>query len=90
MIADGNIKTYYLHFKSSAEKSKVEYKERLEEILLVKEELRDYLIKNKDNLFNAYSIDLNSFEDWVNNYPRQVLGFATSKELFDEQLLSVA
>ena len=68
MIADGNIKTYYLHFKSSAEKSKIEYKERLEEILLVKEELRDYLIKNKDNLFNAYSIDLNSFEDWVNNY----------------------
>lgn len=67
MIADGNIKTYYLHFKSSAEKSKITYKEKLKEILLLKEELRNYVIENKNALFETYNIDLDSYEDWVNN-----------------------
>lgn len=30
--------------------------------------------------------DINIVADWVNTYPRQVLDFATSQELFDEQL----
>lgn len=30
--------------------------------------------------------DVDAVADWVNSYPRQVLNFATSKELFDEQL----
>lgn len=34
--------------------------------------------------------DVERIQHWVNNYPRKVLGFATSQELFDEQLLAIA
>lgn len=30
--------------------------------------------------------DIQYVEDWVNNYPRQVLGYATSEELFQEHM----
>ena len=29
-------------------------------------------------------------EDWINNYPRQVLGFATANELFNVELSQIA
>lgn len=67
MIADGNIKTYYLHFKSSAEKNKIEYKNRLKEILTLKEEIRSFVIEQSENLLESYNIDLSNYKDWVNN-----------------------
>ena len=44
------------------------------------------LIPKGTNLGKLTQSDVNAVEDWVNNYPRQVLGFATSKELFDEEI----
>ena len=34
--------------------------------------------------------DIQYVEDWVNNYPRKVLGYATSEELFLEQMKLIA
>ena len=33
--------------------------------------------------------EVQKIEDWVNNYPREVLGYATSKERFDEELQKI-
>ena len=67
MVADGNIKTYYLHFKSSATKSKKEYEDKLNEILLLKNELREYLNEQINVLKETYNIDLSDYKEWVNN-----------------------
>lgn len=41
----------------------------------------------KGSPLNKYSIDdIQKVEDWINNYPREVLGYATSNEMFHEQL----
>lgn len=41
----------------------------------------------KGSALSKYSIeDIQKVEDWLNNYPRSVLNFATANELFDEQL----
>ncbi len=71
---------YYCHPYCSAERGTNER---------INREIRRLIPKGSD--LSKYSIeDIQCVEDWVNNYPRQVLGFATSKELFDEQLLTVA
>ena len=55
----------------------------------INREIRRLIPKGSD--LSKYSVeDIQRVEDWVNNYPRQVLDFATSKELFDKQLLTVA
>lgn len=33
--------------------------------------------------------DVKKIEDWINNYPREVLGYATSNELFERELLAL-
>lgn len=71
---------YYCHPYCSSERGTNER---------INREIRRLIPKGSD--LSKYSEeDIQAVEDWVNNYPRQVLGFATSKELFDEQLLAVA
>ena len=71
---------YYCHPYCSSERGTNER---------INREIRRLIPKGSD--LSKYSVDdIQRVEDWVNNYPRQVLGFATSKELFDEQLLTVA
>ena len=71
---------YYCHPYCSSERGTNER---------INREIRRLIPKGSD--LSKYSIDdIQRVEDWVNNYPRQVLGFATSKELFEEQLSLVA
>lgn len=45
----------------------------------------------KGSALSKYTIeDIQKVEDWVNNYPREVLGYATSQELFDKQIQALA
>lgn len=44
------------------------------------------LIPKGSNLAKYTKEEIQNVENWLNNYPRQVLGFATSQELFNEQL----
>lgn len=44
------------------------------------------LIPKGSNIAKYSPQEIQNVEDWVNNYPRQVLGYATSQELFDKQL----
>ena len=45
----------------------------------------------KGTPLNKYTIeDIQKVEDWVNNYPREVLGYATSQELFNKQMQALA
>jgi len=51
-------------------------------------EIRRLIPKGSD--IGKYSIkDIQRVEDWVNNYPREVLGYATSAELFEKYLQSI-
>ena len=44
----------------------------------------------KGSKLGQYSaLEIQKVEDWINDYPRQVLGFCTSKELFDEQIYNI-
>ena len=67
MVADSNIKSYYLQFKSNAKNIEKEYRDKLEEISSIKKELVEYLQNNKDTLYEQYSIKLDNYEEWVNN-----------------------
>ncbi len=41
----------------------------------------------KGSALSKYTIeDIQKVEDWVNSYPREILGYATSQELFNKQL----
>ncbi|MCM1043512.1 MAG: IS30 family transposase [Lachnospiraceae bacterium] len=67
---------YYCHPYSSSERGTNERLNR---------EIRRLIPKGTD--LSQYSRDdISAVQDWVNNYPRQVLNFATSQELFDEQI----
>lgn len=67
---------YYCHPYCSSERGTNERLNR---------EIRRLLPKGTD--LSKISIeDVQRVEDWVNNYPRGVLGYATSAELFDQQL----
>lgn len=67
---------YYCHPYCSSERGTNERLNR---------EIRRLLPKGTD--LSKISIeDVQRVEDWVNNYPRGVLGYATSAELFDRQL----
>ncbi len=71
---------YYCHPYSSSERGSNERLNR---------EIRRLIPKGSD--LSQYSEnDISAVQAWVNNYPRQVLDFATSQELFDEQLSKLA
>ena len=67
---------YYCHPYASCERGTNER---------INREIRRLIPKGTD--LSKYSEkEIQQVEDWVNNYPRQVLGYATSKELFDKEL----
>lgn len=71
---------YYCHPYSSYERGTNERLNR---------EIRR-LIPKGSNL-SKYSIeDIQKVENWVNTYPREIFGYATSNELFTEQLKAIA
>lgn len=71
---------YYCHPYSSSERGTNERLNR---------EIRRLIPKGSD-LSQYNENDISAVQSWVNNYPRQVLNFATSQELFDEQLNQLA
>lgn len=55
----------------------------------INREIRRLVPKGTD--LSKYSeADVKDLQNWLNNYPRKVLGFANSKELFEEQLKLIA
>lgn len=48
------------------------------------------LVPKGTNLANYSNAEVEDIQNWVNNYPRKVLGFATSQELFNKQLQAIA
>ena len=71
---------YYCHPYCSSERGTNER---------INREIRRLIPKGSD--LSKYTVeDIQRVEDWVNNYPRQVLGFYTSRELFENQLLQIA
>ena len=73
-------KIYYCHPYCSCERGTNERLNR---------EIRRIIPKGSD-LSKYSSEDIQKVEDWVNNYPREVLGYATSSEMFDLQLQAIA
>lgn len=51
----------------------------------INREIRRLIPKGSD-LSRYTDVDVQRVEDWVNDYPRQVLGYATSRELFEAEL----
>lgn len=78
MVADTNIKSYYLQFKSNAKNVEKEYREKLEELSSIKKELVEYLQNNKYTLYEQYSIKLDDYEEWVNN------SYVTGEKLYKD------
>ena len=80
MIPDVKFKNYYLQFIYSAKTDIVKYKNELEEIVINKEELYNYLNNNKQLLIEAYNIKSESYEynrGWFD-------GFNDAKEAVDD------
>lgn len=72
-------KVYYCHPYSSYERGTNERLNR---------EIRRKIPKGSD--LTKYTVqEIQAVEDWLNNYPRQVLGFATPNELFNACLSSI-
>lgn len=71
---------YYCHPYCSCERGTNERMNR---------EIRRLVPKGRD-LSNYTTTQVKDIETWVNTYPRKVLGFACSQELFDKQLLAIA
>jgi len=73
-------KVYYCHPYSAYERGTNERLNR---------EIRRLVPKGSD--LSAYSEEeVKNIEDWVNRYPRSVLGFATSEELFNVELAKIS
>ena len=71
---------YYCHPYSSWERGSNERLNR---------EIRRLIPKGSD--ISCYSsADIQWVEDWVNAYPRQIFDFATSEEMFQEELSRIA
>ena len=67
MIPDVKFKNYYLQFIYSAKTDIVKYKNELEEIVINKEELYNYLDNNKQLLIESYNINLDDYKtEWIN------------------------
>ena len=71
---------YYCHPYCSSERGTNER---------INREIRRLIPKGSD--LSKYTVeDIQRVEDWVNEYPRQVLGFYSSREMFENQLLQIA
>lgn len=71
---------YYCHPYSSWERGSNERMNR---------EIRRKIPKGT-NLSKLTAADIKAVQDWVNNYPREIFGYATSEELFQVELQLVA
>ena len=72
--------TYYCHPYCSSERGSNERLNR---------EIRRLVPKGTD--LSKYTVaDVKKIERWVNTYPRMILGFATSEELFTQHLSCIA
>ena len=70
---------YYCHPYCSSERGTNERLNR---------EIRRLIPKGSD--ISKYTVqDIQKVEDWVNNYPREIFNYATSAELFEQQLLAI-
>ena len=70
---------YYCHPYTSCERGSNERLNR---------EIRRLLPKGSD--FSLFSdVDVKAVEKWVNDYPREIFGYATSSEMFSAQLLAI-
>ena len=67
---------YYCHPYCSSERGTNER---------INREIRRLIPKGTD-LSKYTAAQIQNVEDWINDYPRQVLGYATSRELFREEL----
>ena len=65
-------KVYYCHPYCSCERGTNER---------INREIRRLIPKGSD--LSKYDKEIEQVENWVNNYPRQVLNFTTSRELFE-------
>lgn len=72
--------TYYCHPYTSCERGTNERLNR---------EIRR-LIPKGSNLSKYSDEEIQKVEDWLNDYPRQVLGYATSREMFNKHLQLIA
>lgn len=99
MIADINIKDYYLQFIHDAQIDAKEYKEKLDKVLEVKESVHKYLSENKERLINTYQIDITTFDlEWVEKkynpaehlYNRLIKLFNITEENKDREVLTQA
>ena len=71
---------YYCHPYCSSERGTNERLNR---------EIRRLIPKGSD--ISKYTVqDIQKVEDWVNNYPREIFNYATSAELFEQQLQAIA
>lgn len=77
-IFDNGLRTkiYYCHPYHASERGSNERLNR---------EIRRKIPKGS-NLSKYSNEDIQHIEQWLNNYPRRILGYATSKELFDKQI----
>ncbi len=48
------------------------------------------LVPKGSNLAKYTNSEVKKIENWVNNYPREILGYATSQELFNKQIQALA
>lgn len=48
------------------------------------------LVPKGTNLAKFSNVDVARIQNWVNNYPRKVLGFASSQELFNKHIQAIA
>ena len=71
---------YYCHPYSSWERGSNERMNR---------EIRRKIPKGS-NLANYTPAQIKEVQDWVNNYPREIFGYATSEELFQAELQRIA
>lgn len=71
---------YYCHPYSSWERGSNERMNR---------EIRR-LIPKGSNIASYTPAQIKEVQDWVNNYPREIFGYATSEELFQAELQLVA
>jgi IS30 family transposase len=70
---------YYCHPYCSSERGTNER---------INREIRRWIPKGSD--LSKYTLeDIKRVESWVNNYPRQVLGFYSSQEMFESQLAQI-
>lgn len=71
---------YYCHPYSSWERGSNERMNR---------EIRRKIPKGS-NISQYSAADIKAVQDWVNNYPREIFGYATSEELFHAELKHIA